>query len=105
MSSDAGEVRRFPAPEGTLRYRTSEPIAQEDPERMSSHALAMLPALLHRYIRLNISWQKTAPRRNFAFDAEVQARAARHFRPIFRQARGRSTATRKGAPIVRLAHR
>jgi molybdate transport system regulatory protein len=39
------------------------------------------------------------------FDAEVQARAARHFRPIFRQARGRSTATRNGAPIVRLAHR
>jgi molybdate transport system regulatory protein len=39
------------------------------------------------------------------FDAEVQARAARHFRPIFRQARSRSTATRNGAPIVRLAHR
>ena len=38
------------------------------------------------------------------FDAEVQARAARHFRPIVRQARSRST-TRKLAPIVRLKDR
>jgi molybdate transport system regulatory protein len=38
------------------------------------------------------------------FDAEVQARAARHFRPIVRQARRRSVA-RKVAPIMRLPDR
>ena len=38
------------------------------------------------------------------FDAEIQARAAQHFRPIIRQARSASTA-RKTAPIVRLADR
>ena len=38
------------------------------------------------------------------FDAEVQARAARHFRHIVRQTRGRGT-LRKGAPIVHLADR
>jgi molybdate transport system regulatory protein len=38
------------------------------------------------------------------FDAETQARAAHHFRPIIRQARSRSAA-RKMAPIVRLADR
>ena len=38
------------------------------------------------------------------FDADVQARAARHFRLIFRQARGRGRA-RKAAPVVRLPDR
>jgi len=38
------------------------------------------------------------------FDAEMQARAARHFRPLLRQARSRSM-TRKVAPIVRLSDR
>ena len=38
------------------------------------------------------------------FDAEIQARAARHFRPLLRQARSRS-ATRRVAPIVRLSDR
>ena len=38
------------------------------------------------------------------FDAEVQAHAARHFRPILRQARGGGTVRRK-APIVRLSDR
>ncbi|HEY2340489.1 MAG TPA: LysR family transcriptional regulator [Steroidobacteraceae bacterium] len=38
------------------------------------------------------------------FDAEVQARAARHFRPIMRQAR-RHTDARKRAPLVRLSER
>ena len=38
------------------------------------------------------------------FDAEIQARAARHFRPLLRQARSRSM-TRKVAPIVRLSDR
>ena len=38
------------------------------------------------------------------FDAEIQARAARHFRPLLRQARSRGM-TRKVAPIVRLSDR
>ena len=38
------------------------------------------------------------------FDAEMQARAARHFRPLLRQARSRGM-TRKVAPIVRLSDR
>ena len=38
------------------------------------------------------------------FDAEVQARAARHFRPILQQARRRGT-VRGAAPIVRLKDR
>ena len=38
------------------------------------------------------------------FDAEVQARAARHFRQIVRQTRRRGT-VRRGAPIVHLADR
>jgi len=38
------------------------------------------------------------------FDAEVQARAARHFRPIMRRAR-RAAAARGGAPVVRMQDR
>ena len=38
------------------------------------------------------------------FDAEVQARAARHFRPIMRQTRGHSRG-RQAAPLVRLPDR
>jgi molybdate transport system regulatory protein len=39
------------------------------------------------------------------FDAEMQARAARHFRPILRQARGGDRGTRKAVPVVRLPDR
>jgi molybdate transport system regulatory protein len=38
------------------------------------------------------------------FDAEVQARAARHFRPIIRQAR-RRTPARRSATVMRLPDR
>jgi len=38
------------------------------------------------------------------FDAEVQARAARHFRPIMRRTRS-AAAARGGAPVVRMQDR